>query len=332
MNQKIAECKAGDKPIMTLKLTNIQIKKTSTGGDYASLVGFDGTDRIEAKLWSLSPEQRERLKSGEIYDCIGVVKDYQGKLQYNISDFTPTTDENLDRSLFYEHAVISTAELEKAISAVIDSIVQPELRLITISLIKKHYKEYFLHPAAVTMHHSYTSGLAYHVYSMLTLAEPFLTLYPFLSADLVHAGIILHDIGKLEELTDAKTLEYTPEGNLLGHIVIGVALVREEADALSIGNSDAILALEHIILSHHGTKEFGSPKEPQICEAEVVHLVDYADSRMAALDREMKDVTPGTFTAPIPAFDRRSFYVPRLSSSDEEEASPAVPSAETKDD
>lgn len=318
MNQLIKELKVGDKPIVTLKFSNIVIKKNNNGEEFASIVGFDGDSRIDVKIWGLNPTQKTMLKNGEIYDCMGVIKDYQNKLQFNVSAFTKTTEE-INRSNFYEKAPLSKEFLKEEIYRYIEGLEQPTLKAIAYYLVHSNEEKYFTQPAAVSIHQNYTSGLAYHVYSMLKLAEPYLALYTYLNKDLVIAGIIVHDIGKLEELSDDITMEYTLSGNLLGHIVLGVSMVKMAVKTLGLEENDATLALEHIVLSHHGLKEYGSPKEPAISEAEVVHLVDFADSRMAALVRDMKETVPGHFTPALNSFERRQFYVPILDQDNPEE-------------
>ena len=115
---------------------------------------------------------------------------------------------------------------------------------------------------------------------MLILSESYLKLYSYLNSDLVYAGIILHDIGKVKELSGSRGPNYTKEGNLLGHIAIGLSMINSVCEELGYDNTDEALALQHIILSHHGKLEYGSPKEPTIPEAALIFLLDYADSRL----------------------------------------------------
>ena len=313
--QMIKEYSIGDKANMILRFSDVQIRKTTSNADYASLLGYDGKDLIEVKIWSLPPEKKEILKNGEVYFTSGTIKDYQGKMQYNISDFSLVTEGEVDLSQFYEYAKISANELQKEIIEYTNKISNNKIKEIVVKLLKEHYRDYFLHPAAVTMHHNYFSGLAYHVYSMLVLSDTYLMHYPFLNKDLVYSGIIIHDIGKVVELSGGKGAEYTKTGNLLGHISIGCNLVYKAAVELGYEDSDEALALQHIVLSHHGVNEYGSPKEPMIAEAVLIYLLDYSDSRMAALEKEYKNVDEmkGGYTNPLPAFDRKMFYVPNIS-------------------
>ncbi len=310
---RIKDFNAADKATLILRFTDIQIRKTSSNADYASLLGFDGKDLIEVKIWSLSEDKKQLLKSGEIYVATGIMKDYQGKLQFNVNDFRLTTEEDeVAKEEFYEYAKISIEVLQKEIKKYIEALQNKTIRDIVIDLVKQYYTEFFLFPAAMTMHHNYYSGLAYHIYSMLRLSDRYLEIYPFLNQDLVHASIILHDLGKIVELSGPKGTEYTKEGNLLGHITIGVNLVYASAVKLGYEKTDEALSLQHIIISHHGLLEYGSPKEPQMAEAVLVYLLDFSDSRMAALEKEIPNGEKGQYTNPIAAFDRKAFYIPDI--------------------
>ena len=169
-----------------------------------------------------------------------------------------------------------------------------------------------MHPAAMSMHHNYYYGLAYHVYSMLKLSDACLRLYSYLNRDLVYAGIIIHDIGKLIELTGPKGIEYTKRGNLLGHISIGSNMLFKAALELGYEDTEEYLALNHIVLAHHGQNDYGSPKEPLIAEAALIYLLDFTDSRLASLEKEILSTEEGNYTNPIATFDRKAFYVPKI--------------------
>lgn len=310
---KIKNYTFGDRATMILKFSNIQIKKTASGAEYASLLGYDGEDNIEVKIWSLNDERKANLKNGEIYEASGNIKDYQGKMQLNISEFRRIEDdEDIDREAFYEFASIDIEELQNQISSYIEKIDNEVIKNIVVRLIKQNYKDYFMHPAAMSMHHNYYYGLAYHVYSMLKLSDACLRLYSYLNRDLVYAGIIIHDIGKLIELTGPKGIEYTKQGNLLGHISIGSNMLFKAALELGYEDTEEYLALNHIVLAHHGQNDYGSPKEPLIAEAALIYLLDFTDSRLASLEKEILSTEEGNYTNPIATFDRKAFYVPKI--------------------
>ena len=310
--EKIKDLKIGDRPEMALKFQSIQIKKTTTNDDYASLIGFDGEDLIEVKIWSLPENKKDLLRSGEIYIVSGLIKDYQGKKQFNVSDFRIASDDEVDKSAFYEYAPLSKVELQTKISGYINKIKNPILHKIVVTTLKKYVNDYFEYPAAVTIHHNYIHGLAYHVYSMLNLSDTFLKQYQYLNSDLVYSGIILHDIGKVKELSGSKGVEYTKEGNLLGHIAIGATIVSGIAESLGLLETEEATCLIHMILAHHGELEYGSPKEPLMAEAALLYFLDYSDSRFASLEKFYRTTNKGEYTDQIFAFDKKSFYVPKI--------------------
>jgi len=150
-------------------------------------------------------------------------------------------------------------------------------------------------PAAMTMHHAYLGGLIEHVASLVGLAAKVSAHYPELDADLLLAGIVLHDIGKIDELRYGRGIDYSTEGRLLGHIMIGVALVQEKIKAIPGFPARLGVLVEHLILSHHGSHEFGSPSLPQFAEAVALHFLDDLDSKMAAMRAtfEQPPASPG---------------------------------------
>src|SRR5690554_3357763 len=310
--KKIKDFSPTDTATLVVRLADVQIRKTSSNADYASMLAFDGVDTIDAKIWAFTDEIKEKLVSGEVYVASGRMKEYQGKMQFNITDIRLITEEDdIDLSQFYEFAKIEVDKLQDLITGYINKIENKVLKDITIGLLKKHYTKFFWHPAAVNMHHNYYSGLAYHTYSMLKLSDAFLELYSFFNRDLVYAGIILHDIGKVIELSGPKGTEYTKKGNLIGHLVISSNEIYKIATELGYENTDEVIALIHIVLSHHGKLEYGSSKEPMIPEAILVHLLDNADSKIASIEREVTNTEKGDFTNMINTF-RKSLYIPKI--------------------
>ncbi|MGD9605616.1 MAG: 3'-5' exoribonuclease YhaM family protein [Bacilli bacterium] len=312
MTKKIKDFGVSEKATLFLRFSDIQFKKTSTNAEYATMLGFDGNDLIEVKMWSFNEEKKQILKSGEIYEATGTMKDYQGKMQFNVSDFRLALESEIVRQDFYEYAKLDEETLKAEIVNYVNRIDNEIIKSIVYKLLKKYFLDYFLFPAAMNVHHNYYSGLAYHVYSMLKVSDAYLEIFPYLNRSLVYGGIILHDLGKLVELSGPKGTTYTKAGNLLGHITIGANLVYDAANSLNVLETDEYLSLSHLIISHHGYLEYGSPKEPLIPEAALLYMLDFADSRLAALDKEATSTQKGEYTNPILAFDRKAFYIPKL--------------------
>ena len=312
INKKIKDFSPGDEATLLLRLYDVQVRKTTAGNDYASMLGFDTTDIIEVKIWAFSEEIRNVLQVGEVYLASGRMKEYQGKMQFNVNGLSLANPDEFDLKDFYEYSKVDIKELKETIFSYIESLQDENIKKITSTIIKKYEDAYFSYPAAVNMHHNYYHGLAHHTYTMLLLSKTYLEIYPFLNRDLVISGIILHDLGKVIELSGPKGTEYTKEGKLLGHIVIGTNEIMTTATNLGLASSDAALALAHIVISHHDQADYGSPKEPIIPEAVVVHLLDLSDAKLAALEKEVLRTPAGEYTKPILIFDRRSFYIPNL--------------------
>ena len=176
-------------------------------------------------------------------------------------------------------------------------------------IVNKHVDSLYVYPAASKFHHAFVSGLAYHVVSMLEVGKSLCDIYPELNRDLLYAGIILHDIGKVYELSGAVSTTYTVEGTLLGHIQMMVTEIAETAKELQI-EGEEVLVLQHLVLSHHGKPEWGSAKMPVIREAEMLHLIDMIDAKMNMMNKALATTDPGEFTERLFPMDNRSFYKP----------------------
>ena len=209
---------------------------------------------------------------------------------------------------FFEKSPISLDDSEKEINDYINKIDNKILKDITLNLIKKHHDDYFLYPAAARMHHAYVGGLAHHSIGMLHLADGFINAYPYLNKDYLYAGIILHDIGKTKELTQIIAPEYSKEGQLLGHLVMGAMEISEMATELGYKDTDEALVLEHMLISHHGQPLFGSAKKPMVAEAIALWLIDTTDSKLRVLGSELDKIEDGEFTQQIGVLDKLKVY------------------------
>jgi 3'-5' exoribonuclease len=165
-------------------------------------------------------------------------------------------------------------------------------------------------PAAQRMHHAERSGLLHHTTDMLRLANALLAVYPWLNRDLLLAGVIIHDLGKIEEMKSDRTgnvTDYTRDGQLLGHLVRGITNLNRVAEETGV-TSEAVVLLEHMLLSHHGESEYGSPKPPMFAEAEALHWIDIMDARMNTMKAVTDKTPPGAFSEKIFSLDRRVYH------------------------
>ena len=178
-----------------------------------------------------------------------------------------------------------------------------------VSACLNHYSsDVYEYPAAAKIHHNFIGGLATHTSGMIKLAIALCSIYPSLSRDYLLAGVIVHDLGKIEELTSPVVTEYSTIGKLLGHISIMDARLLEIGKELHLEDSEELMVLRHMVLSHHGQFEFGSPVRPETLEAEMLNLIDNIDARVNTIDKALSEIKEGEFTGKIFALDNRFFY------------------------
>jgi 3'-5' exoribonuclease len=282
----------------------------SNGKPFLTLILQDKSGEIEAKLWDANEEDEKNYTAQKIVKINGDTHNYRGKSQLKIRQIRRTgPSDSVKLEDFLETAPLSQEEMTSKLTQYIFDMKNPNIQRITRHLLKKHQQAFLEYPAATKNHHEFVSGLVYHVVSMLDLAKSIATLYPSLDKDLLYAGVILHDMGKVVELSGPISTVYTVEGNLLGHITIMVNEIGKAAEELGISGEE-VLILQHLVLSHHGKAEWGSPKPPLIKEAEILHYIDNLDAKMNMLDRALERVKPGEFTERVYALDNRSFYKP----------------------
>ncbi|HEY8364201.1 MAG TPA: HD domain-containing protein [Haloplasmataceae bacterium] len=291
------------------RIESLNVLQTVNQTDFLNLLLVDDTGFIYAKKWDVTEEDKKTFKAGQVVYISGYGNEYNNKLQLIIEEMRLIDkNDNVDLSHFYTSAPLDKDVLDKKILSYIDKIENKVLKDVTSYLYKKYQELYLLFPAASKNHHAYISGLAYHVSTMLDLAYAIGKIYPNINMSLVYSGIILHDIGKVIELSDYLAPEYTIRGKLIGHINISFEEIKLAAQDLNYSEKEEILLLQHLVLAHHGLLEYGSPKRPLIIEAEIVHLIDLIDSRINMIDREL-EVTPiNEFTKRISSLDARSFY------------------------
>ena len=283
---------------------------TAQGKDYMTLYLQDKSGDIEAKLWTVTKDDMKILKPEIIVWVKGDVINYRGRKQMKVNQFRlATTEDGVKTQDFVDGAPLSPNEIQDELSHFILEIENAHLQRITRHLLKKYQDKFFTYPAASSHHHNFAGGLSYHVLTMLKIAKSLCDIYPLLNRSLLYSAIILHDIGKVRELSGPVATTYTVEGNLLGHISIASDEVAETAKELGI-DSEEVMLLRHMILAHHGKMEFGSPKLPHLKEAEILFFIDNIDAKMNMFDKAFKKTEKGQFTERIFGMDNRQFYNP----------------------
>ncbi|HTW22377.1 MAG TPA: HD domain-containing protein [Candidatus Baltobacteraceae bacterium] len=254
-----------------------------TGTSWLHLELADRTGTIAAKMWENYAPLAATFECDDVVQIRGRVKLYNGRKELTLEQIIPALEHDYDLGDFLAHTKYDVEELYSRLHQAIAGMKNPWLKRLLTDIVEDPAIAPKLKraPAAMTMHHAYIGGLLEHVVSLIGLSSAVSAHYPQLDADLLLAGVVLHDIGKLDELRYTRAIDYSSEGRLLGHITIGVTLVREKRRAIPGFPEPLGLLLEHMILSHHGSYEFGSPSLPQIPEALALHFVDDLDSKMA---------------------------------------------------
>ncbi|MCF0116139.1 MAG: HD domain-containing protein [Erysipelotrichaceae bacterium] len=307
----IKELQEKDSLRLNLMVKGVTQGVTNRGASYLNITFQDKSGTIEAKYWDVKREQEELVKLGKIIEADFDVINYKDNLQLRVKSVREVDQNLIDLNDFVIASSIPVEELKTTIRAAITSIQNPIYRKLVTAVFKQVGEEFFEYPAAAKIHHSFLGGLATHVAGMVQTAEAICKLYPQLDHDLLISGVLIHDIGKITELSGPVTTEYTLEGKLIGHISIMQGKLMEISNQLGFGDSEEAILLRHMILAHHGHYEYGSPILPALQEAEVLYLIDNLDARMNTLAQALEDTKPGEFTQKLFALENRSFYKPK---------------------
>ncbi|MEG0294128.1 3'-5' exoribonuclease YhaM family protein [Enterococcus sp.] len=311
--KKLRELAVDEEFQMYTLIKSADVRMAKNGKTFIAFTFQDTSGTIDGKFWDASAQEVERFVAGRVVVLSGKREVYQGNPQVKITQLRlAKPEEPSDPTLYMERAPMKKEEMETEINQTLFEITNPHWNRIVRFLLTKYQKEFFDYPAAKRNHHAYASGLAYHTTSMLRLGKSIVKEYPELNAALLYAGIILHDLGKVLELSGAMSTEYTLAGNLVGHLVLVNEEITKACIALKIeDHNEDVVVLRHMVLSHHGLLEYGSPVRPRIMEAEILHQIDNLDASMQMLLTSIRQTEPGEYTDRIFGMDNRSFYVPK---------------------
>lgn len=292
----IEQFREGERINQILLCKHKQSAVTKNGKPYENLILQDKTGTLDAKIWD--PDSKG-IDSFEALDYIGVVGDvtnYQGALQLNVKRVRKVFPDEYDPQDYLPVSGRNIDEMYAELKSYIQTVGNPYLQklLSAFFLENEDFANRFRsHSAAKSVHHGFIGGLLEHTLSVTALCDAFCKQYPILNRDLLLSAAMLHDIGKLEELSDFPANDYTDEGQLLGHIVIGTewigAYIRTVPDFPRRLSGE----LKHCILAHHGELEFGSPKKPALIEAVALHFADNMDAKMETLKEAFANVPEG---------------------------------------
>jgi len=251
-------------------------------GQYLSLTLSDASGQIEGRVWEEGETVAASFEEGDVIRVRGKIERFQDQLQLRVSSIERPSPEEIAPDQFLPPCRRDIGPLEEDLRATIESIESPYLRRLVDSFYDDaEFMERFRRaPAAVRLHHAYVGGLLEHTVEVLSLLEGLCQHYPDIDRDLVMSGALLHDIGKLEELASTTTFDYTDLGRLIGHIAISDQMVCDAMDAIEGFPEHTRMMVRHLILSHHGSREMGSPEPPKTLEAMALHQVENADAQV----------------------------------------------------
>jgi 3'-5' exoribonuclease len=293
-----------------------QVRVNRNAALYLQLELRDKTGSITGRMWNVTEEGVAGIKAGEAARIKGKVQLFQGALQLILTQVTPVPPGTVAASEFLPKATKDTAAMFVRLAELLRGQSDPALKtLAECFLADQQLMEAFCRaPAGVRAHHAYQGGLLEHVLNMTEIADRCRDLLVGVSPDLLRMGIFLHDLGKVRELTYDGALGYSDEGQLLGHLALGVEMLSEKLAlaARQLGGTfprETEWRLKHMILSHHGTYEFGSPKLPMTPEAIALHCIDNLDAKVHEFHREItEDPGQGSGFTPYHArLDRKLF-------------------------
>jgi 3'-5' exoribonuclease len=309
-----------------------EIRQKKTGELYLSLLLGDRTGEVDAKMWDNVSEVLDSFDRDDFVKVKGLTQIFHNRPQLTIHKVRRMDDSEIDFADYFPSSHHDPEEMWTELRATVAAIGNPHLKALVEALLDDEdvARRFRRAPAAKQIHHAFLGGLLEHVLSLCTLARMVAAHYPNIDYDLLLAGVVLHDIGKIYELNYERGFSYSDDGQLLGHITIALRMVAEKLRGLPDFPPHLRSLVEHMILSHHGQLEFGSPKLPQFPEALLLHYLDDLDSKMECMralienDRQVD----GCFTTWSTALERAALKKDRFLNEAPESAPPGPEGAE----
>lgn len=290
----LAEVKEGDNVVDIYLCANKQILKTRAGKTYYSVRLQDKTGTADAKIWDLN-DGINNFETGDYIKVDGSVVSFQGSLQFNIRRLRVAQEGEYEPSEYIPTSQYDIDQMYRELLAFIDEMDDAWLKQLASKFFIEDtkFKSAFKgHTAAKSVHHAFYGGLLEHTLGMLRICRFMANAYPSLNKSLLYSGALLHDVGKLKELSNFPIVEYTDEGQLVGHIIIGIEWVTEKAREIKGFPTTLLNLVKHMIIAHHGELEYGSPKKPELIEAVVLHYIDNMDAKIMTFNTIMSETEP----------------------------------------
>ena len=304
----LADIKRDDRFEGYLIVRSAEQRASANGKNYLDMTLADKSGSINAKMWDGTVQPP---LAGSIVKVRATGNEFNGRMQLRVEKIRAAENHDpVDMSALIPCAPRDPNEMLGEVVRAADHIADPDLRRITCELLDRAGDKLLTFPAAKQMHHAERGGLLHHTTTMLRAANAIMTVYPQLNASLLTAGVIVHDLAKIDEM-DADTLglvsDYSVDGKLIGHIVRGVVNIQLAAEKTKASPGKALL-LQHMVLSHHGIPEYGSPLAPKFPEAEVLNTIDTLDARLYEMDEALSRAIPGGFSEKVWGLDNRQLY------------------------
>jgi len=281
------------------------------GKPYMNLRLMDKSGEVEAKVWDNADMLDRQFSKDDFVQVRGKASIYMNKMQIVVSEIEKLPEEQINLADFLPESPYSIVKMKQELMAVAADISNPHLKALMMVFVSdvELFNQYCQAPAAKGMHHVYLGGLLEHSLSVARLARAIVPLYDGINGDLLVVGALMHDVGKIREMSFARAFNYTDEGKLLGHITIGVEMVEEMIRKVEGFPGELRMLLKHMLLSHHGQYDYGSPKRPKTVEATVLNYLDDLDSKINGIQSHIARETASTsrWTAYHRLYDRYFF-------------------------
>ena len=303
-----------------------QVKSKKSGDLYLSVVLADRSGQLQANMWDNVSEAIDGFDQDDFVKAKGVIHKYNGRWQMTVHKLRKLGDAEIDYSDYIPKTTKDIDQLWTKLGEFVDSFENPWLKQLVQAFMNDETMAtaYKCAPAAKTLHHAFVGGLLDHVVSLFTVCDLTSRNYPDVNRDLLLTGAFLHDIGKVHELTYQRSIAYTTKGQLLGHMIIELEMLHEKLAHIPGFPDELKILIEHLIISHHGQYEFGSPKLPMFPEALMLHYLDDLDSKMEAMRAQFarEAELPGAWTSYNPSLGRpllnsRRFLEPKAQQDNE---------------
>jgi 3'-5' exoribonuclease len=316
MRRYVEQLRDGDTLDDVFLAADKQLRTNRKGAQYVQLNLRDRTGGISARMWNAGDQVFRAFDNGDFVLAEGKVQLFEGSLQVILTHIDRVEPDKVAVHDFMPHTDQDVGKLLDRLRGYLLKLGDPHLRALGECFLMDDafVKAFAACPAGVKLHHAYVGGLLEHTVAMMDIADRLLPFYPGTDRDLTLMGVFLHDIGKVRELSYARAFGYTTEGQLVGHIQIGVEMLADKAARVPDLTGEPVprelmVRLKHLILSHHGTHEYGSPKVPMTAEAVLLHHIDSLDTRMHMVLRDLKEDrnNPTAWTPYNPTLGRRLY-------------------------